>query len=233
MVPVRIGGVARTLALGIDVTGHARYEAERGLTIELLGLLNAPSAMREMMEGATRLLQKFTGCAAVAIRVREGSDFPFYTTWGLSNEFVREENCLCAGADSELECLCGAVLTGEFKPGLEVVTAYGSFWTNSLSDLVSGPSAGSLPTSLRGRCLSEGYEAVALIPLRFAGRTLGLMQFDYVERGSITPEGVAFLEQTADSIATAIEQRQTLAAWRASELRYHREGFQTLLARQN
>jgi PAS domain S-box-containing protein len=220
MVPVRIGGVARTLALGIDVTGHARYEAERGLTIELLGLLNAPSAMREMMEGATRLLQKFTGCAAVAIRVREGSDFPFYTTWGLSNEFVREENCLCAGADSELECLCGAVLTGEFKPGLKVVTAYGSFWTNSLSDLVSGPSAGSLPTSLRGRCLSEGYEAVALIPLRFAGRTLGLMQFDYVERGSITPEGVAFLEQTADSIATAIEQRQTQAAWRASELRY-------------
>src|ERR1019366_6073620 len=116
MVPVSIGGVARTLALGIDVTGHARYEVERGLTIELLGLLNAPSTMREMMEGATRLLQEFTGCAAVAIRVREGSDFPFYTTFGLSNEFVREESCLCAGADSELECLCGAVLTGEFKP---------------------------------------------------------------------------------------------------------------------
>jgi PAS domain S-box-containing protein len=221
MVPVSIGGVARTLALGIDVTGHARYEAERGLTIELLGLLNAPSTMREMMEGTTRLLQKFTGCEAVAIRVWEGGDFPFYTTFGLSNEFVRQESCLCAdGADSELECLCGAVLTGEFKPGLEVVTAYGSFWTNSLGDLVNGPMAGCLPTSLRGRCLREGYEAVAQIPLRFAGRTLGLMQFNYVERGSITPEGVAFLEHTAGSIATAIEQRQTQAALRASELRY-------------
>jgi PAS domain S-box-containing protein len=55
MVPVRIGGVARTLALGIDVTGHARYEAERGLTIELLGLLNAPSAMREMMGTVERI----------------------------------------------------------------------------------------------------------------------------------------------------------------------------------
>ena len=99
------------------------------LTIELLGLLNAPSTMREMMEGATRLLQKFTECAAVAIRVREGSDFPFYTTFGLSNEFVRDESSLCAGgADLKLECLCGAVLTGQFKPGLKVVTAYGSFW---------------------------------------------------------------------------------------------------------
>jgi len=220
MVPVSIGGVARTLALGIDVTGHARYEAERGLTIELLGLLNAPSTMREMMEGTTRLLQKFTGCDAVAIRVREGSDFPFYTTWGLSNEFVREESCLCTGDDPAPECLCGAVLTGQFKPGLEVVTAYGSFWTNSLGDLVNGPMAGCLPASLRGRCLREGYEAVAQIPLRFAGRTLGLMQFSYVRRGSITPESVAFLEHSAKSIATAIEQRQTQAALRASELRY-------------
>lgn len=221
MVPVSIGGVAQTLALGIDVTGHARYEAERGLTIELLGLLNAPSTMREMMEGATRLLQKFTECAAVAIRVREGSDFPFYTTFGLSNEFVRDESSLCAGgADLKLECLCGAVLTGQFKPGLKVVTAYGSFWTNSLGDLANGPMAVCLPASLRGRCLSEGYQAVAQIPLRFAGRTLGLMQFNYVERGSLTPEMVAFLEQTADSIATAIEQRQTQAALRASELRY-------------
>ena len=220
MVPVRIGGVARTLALGIDVTGKTRYEAERGLTIELLGLLNAPSTMREMMEGTTRLLQRFTGCDAVGIRVREGSDFPLYTTWGLSDEFVREERCLCAGDDSAPECLCGAVLAGEFKPGLEVVTAYGSFWTNSLSDLVTGPLAGCLPTHMRGRCLREGYEALALIPLRFAGRILGLMQFDYMQRRNITPESVAFLEQTADSIATAIEQRQTQAALRASELRY-------------
>ena len=220
MVPVSIGGVARTLALGIDVTGHARYEAERGLTIELLGLLNAPSTMREMMESTTRLLQKFTRCDAVAIRVREGSDFPFYTTWGLSNEFVREESCLCAGGDSSPECLCGAVLTGEFKSGLEVVTAYGSFWTNSLSDLVSSPAVGCLPASLRGRCLREGFESVAQIPLRFAGRTLGLMQFDYVRRGSITSERVAFLEHSAKSIATAIEQRQTQEALRASELRY-------------
>src|ERR1035438_6901344 len=134
--PVNIGGVIRTLALGIDVTRKARYEAEQGLTIELLGLLNAPSTMRVMMEGATRLLQRFTGCEAVAIRVREGNDFPFYITFGLTNEFVREENCLCAdGGPAELECLCGAVLTGQFKPGLEVVTAYGSFWTNSLGDL--------------------------------------------------------------------------------------------------
>ncbi|MGA3015850.1 MAG: PAS domain S-box protein [Bryobacteraceae bacterium] len=220
MVPVSIGGVARTLALGIDVTGKARYEAERGLTIELLGLLNAPSTMREMIEDTTRLLQRFTGCDALAIRVREGSDFPFYTTWGLSNEFVREESSLCVGDDSGPECLCGAVLTGEFKPGLEVVTAYGSFWTNSLGDLVNGPMAGCLPASLRGQCLREGYEALARIPLRFAGRTLGLAQFNYTQRGSITPESVAFLEHTAGSIATAIEQRQTQTALRASELRY-------------
>ena len=219
--PVRVGELARTLTLGIDVTGHTRYEAERGLTIELLGLLNAPSTMREMMEGATRLLQKFTGCGAMAIRVREGSDFPFYTTFGLSNEFVREESCLCADRGyGELECVCGAVLTGQFKPGLEVVTAYGSFWTNSLSDLVNGPMAGCLPASLRGRCLREGFESVAQIPLRFAGRTLGLMQFNYLQRGSITQESVAFLEHAAGSIATAIEQRQTQAALRASELRY-------------
>jgi PAS domain S-box-containing protein len=218
MVPVRIGGIPRMLALGIDVTGNTRHEGERGLTLELLGLLNAPSGLQEMMDGTTRLLQRFTRCDAVAVRLREDSDFPLYSNCGLRDDFLRVESHLCTGpAGSGLDCLCGATLTDTFKPGLETVTAYGSFWTNSMGDLMRGPLAQYLPDRIRGGCLREGYESVALIPLRFAGRTLGLMQFDFAKRGSITPEWVEFLERSADSIATAIEQRQTQAALQASE----------------
>jgi len=221
VVPVRTDGLERILIVGIDVTEKARYEAERGVAIELLGLLNAPTGMREMLEAITKRLREYTECDALALRVQEGADFPFYTTLGLSDDFIGAESCLCSGGgDTGLECLCGAVLRAQLSPELSVVTAYGSFWTNGLGDLVGGPRAGCLPASLRGRCLTEGYESVALIPLRFGGRTLGLMQFDFHRPGSLSPELITFLEQTAESIATAIEQRQTQAALRASETRY-------------
>jgi two-component system, cell cycle sensor histidine kinase and response regulator CckA len=119
-----------------------------------------------------------------------------------------------------LECMCGNVLCGRFDPRLPFFTENGSFWTNCTTDLLASTTEADRQCRTRNRCNSAGYESVALIPLRSAGLTLGLLQFNSRRKGRFTPATIAMLERAASSIAIALEQRKAQAALRESEKTY-------------
>jgi PAS domain S-box-containing protein len=225
------GKPARMLGVTFDITERKQHEADRETTLALLRLLTAPNDARELIRTVAGLLQEWSGCEAVGIRLREGDDFPYYETRGFPPEFVRAENSLCARdeagetlRDSQgnpvLECICGNVLDGRTNPRLPFFTAHGSFWTNSTTALLASTTEADRQSHTRSRCHGEGYESVALIPLRYSSRTLGLVQLNDPRSGRFTLQKVAFLERAAGSIAIALEQRSTQAALRASEARY-------------
>jgi len=74
----------------------------------------------------------------------------------------------------------------------------------------------------RHRCLSEGHESVALLPLRAGETRYGLLQFNDRRKNRFSPERIAALELLADSLAIAISQRQDQAARQVSEERFRR-----------
>jgi PAS domain S-box-containing protein len=196
-----------------NITERKQHEADREATLALLRLLNAPNDTHELIRTVVGLLREWSGCEAVGIRLREGDDYPYYETHGFPPEFVQAENHLCACdaagellRDSQgnpvLECMCGNVLCGRTNPRLASTTE------------------ADRQGRTRNRCNGEGYESVALIPLRYSGRTLGLVQLNDPRSGRFTLEKIAFLERAAGSIAIALEQRSTQAALRASEARY-------------
>jgi PAS domain S-box-containing protein len=214
-----------------DVTDEQRYHHERETTLKLLRLLNDFNHTHELLANLTGFLQTWTGCEAVGVRLREGNDFPYYETRGFPKEFLTAENSLCARvATGEIlvqpsgapqwECLCGYVLAGCLGSSLECFTPHGSFWTNSISELLAAGSREGLPKTYRGRCLATGYESMALIPLRHGDQTFGLVQFSDHAKGRFSPELISFLENSADQIAIALAQRRASAALRESEQRF-------------
>jgi PAS domain S-box-containing protein len=116
--------------------------------------------------------------------------------------------------------MCGNVLCGRFDPCQPFFTEQGSFWTNGTSRLLAATSEADRQSRTRNRCHGEGYESVALIPLRSGGETLGLLQFNDSREGRFTSESMALLERAAVSLAMALQQRQTMEALRQSEERY-------------
>ncbi len=172
-----------------------------------------------------------SGCEAVGIRLREGEDFPYFETAGFPARFVRMENQLCA-VDSQgrrlrdgqgnpvLECMCGNILCGRFDPARPFFTVRGSFWTNSTTQLLASTTAADRQARTRNRCHGEGYESVALIPLRAGGETFGLLQFNDPRPGRFTPEKIARLEQLAGYLAIALAQRQAENALWESERKF-------------
>ncbi len=225
-------GTGCFVAVFEDITERKLDDADRETMLVLLRLLNAPNDSRDLIQTITGLLQGWSGCEAVGIRLNDGDDYPYYyETRGFPAEFVQAENYLCArDAKGELvrdshgnpllECMCGNILSGRFDPRQPFFTPGGSFWTNSTTRLLASTAEADRQSHTRNRCNRAGYESVALVPLRCSGRTLGLLQCNDPRPDRFTPRKIALLERAADSLAIALDQRATQAALRASEEQY-------------
>lgn len=214
-----------------DITERKRLDKEREITIQLLKHLNKPNDIHELMSGITNLMRDWSGCEAVGIRLRQGDDFPYFETSGFPTKFVRAENSLCQ-VDSDgdfvrdslgnavLECMCGNVVRGRFNPSLPFFTENGSFWTNSTTDLLASTTEDDRQARTRNRCHGEGYESVALIPLRYGDESLGLLQFNDSCRDRFDERQIALFERLAASLALGLLQTQTAISLKASQERY-------------
>lgn len=203
------GKVVAGVAVTVDITQRKREEEERRITIEFLNLVNRTSTIRALIRAATLFFQKFSGCDAVGVRLRDGEDFPYYETRGFSREFVECERSLCnRNANGEIErdehgkvrlaCLCGKML-GSGSDGVPM----GCFWTNDAQATVD-----ELPEAerqlLRGRCLREGYRSVALFALEQSGNPIGLLQLNSRQSNQFTPDQIALWQRLAAKFSIAL-----------------------------
>jgi PAS domain S-box-containing protein len=214
-----------------NITESKRIQTEQRYLVELLELLNTDEPVRELIRRALIFLQTVSGCEAVGIRLREGEDFPYYETRGFSEEFVQMENSLCAtdldgqllrdtAGSPVLDCMCGNVLCGRFDPTQPFFSRHGSFYSSCTSELLATTSEADRQARTRNRCNGEGYESVALIPLRSGGNTFGLLQFNDRERGRFSPEKMVLLERLTDNLSVALAERRIREQLQTSEARY-------------
>ncbi|NQT11104.1 MAG: PAS domain S-box protein, partial [Planctomycetes bacterium] len=201
-------------------TLRTQLEQERAVTGRLLRLDSSPCDLHGLMREATLLLCEWSGCEAVGIRLRDGDDFPYFETRGFPRDFIQAENTLCVrDLDGQLardlqgnavpECMCGNILSGRFNSALPFFTPDGSFWTNSTTELLASTTEADRQARTRNRCNGEGYESVALIPLRSGGTTFGLLQLNDRRAGRFTIEKITVLEGLAVALGEATARRQS------------------------
>ena len=187
------------------------------ILIEVLDLIAKETPTPALLKEVVSLLADWTGFEAVGLRIKEGNDYPYYQTRGMSTEFIRLENSLCPRGHSQdleihgdndvpLECACGAVIQGKIDRSKPFFTDYGSLWSSSNTRLLD--EFPELREGIRGNCVQAGYESSALIPLRLGGNTFGLIQFEDRRPELLSPELVFTLESVAVSLALALSQRQ-------------------------
>jgi PAS domain S-box-containing protein len=224
-----------TIEVALDRHGRERelreHEERQRLTAQILALLNRSDDETDSIRDILVLVKEFTGFEAVGIRLSEGEDFPYYETRGFPADFVAAERYLCARdqageliRDSEgnavLECMCGNVICGRTDPSLAFFTEGGSFWTNGTTALLASTIEQERQARTRNRCNGQGYESVALIPLRSDDQVIGLLQLNDSRQGMFTPDLIDFLEGIGTSVGIAFARRQAAQALRALTVRY-------------
>ncbi len=189
------------------------------LHTRVLDILNHSDNQTNVIRQISLEIRRYTGFDAVGIRLREGEDFPYYETSGFSGKFVQAEKYLCVRDDRGelvrdsqgnpyLECMCGNVICGRTDPSKRFFTKAGSFWTNSTTKLLAETTDQDRQTRTRNRCHGEGYESVALIPLRMGDVPVGLLQLNDRRADRFTSDMIEFFEGLSASIGVALGRKQ-------------------------
>jgi hypothetical protein len=200
--------------------GHLQTEKYQNLITEILNLANQKDNKTDFIKEILYFIKVVTGFEAVGIRLREGEDFPYYETIGFSKDFVKAEKYLCARDqtgelihDSKgkpyLECMCGKIICGRTNPSLPCFTEGGSFWTNCTTELLASTTKEDRQGRTRNRCNREGYESVALIPLRYSKNIIGLLQLNDSRKDVFTPKLISFFEEVGSCLGIALEFKQS------------------------
>jgi PAS domain S-box-containing protein len=196
-------------------------EGQRDLAAQILDTVNLSDEKIDIIRKILLMIKKHGDFKAVGIRLMNGNDFPYYVTDGFSEDFIEAENHLCArdqngepkkGADGNpyLECMCGNVLCGRVNSELPFFTDCGSFWTNSTTELLASTTEKDRQAHTRNRCNSEGYESVALIPLRGSDHTIGLLQLNDYRKGKFTKDKITYFEKIGASIGVGLKRKQAV-----------------------
>jgi len=207
------------------------------VALRIIDCLAATDCTVDAIQRILRVIVDETGIRCAGIRLQQGEDFPFYTFNGFSREFIRMQNSLClhnpdgtlavdAQGRPALACMCGRILRGLSMPGGDFFTAGGSFFTPCLQTLATTVDPAKLGP-ICGRCIAEGFQTHALLPLRRGGETIGLLHLSDPNPQVLTRDDVAFLERLGASVGIALAHRQALEDKRRTDDTY-RELFEKL-----
>ena len=205
----------------LEPSEAARKQAERRqyLAIEILGILNDPTALADSIKLILTAIKSETGFDAVGIRLRNGDDFPYFVQNGFSQDFLLTENILIARDASggpcrdkngliSLECTCGLVISGQTDPANPLFTGGGSSWTNNSLPFLDLPAEQDPRLHPRNNCIHQGYLSVALIPIRANREIVGLLQLNDRKKDCFTLEMIHFFEGISASIGVALMRKQ-------------------------
>jgi PAS domain S-box-containing protein len=204
----------------------------------LLRICHLSRSLEGLMRELTGFFAGMTGCEAVGIRLHRNGDFPYYTTTGFADDFVLAERSLCSYrqdgsveldevGNPALACMCGNVIRGRFDVSKPFFTERGSFWTSSTTQLLASTTDADRQARTRNRCNGEGYESVAVIPLKASGKTIGLVQFNDRQPGRFDADAIARLERFVDYVAIAVAKFEAEDALCRSEEKYRIVADQT------
>lgn len=215
-----------------DVTERKLMEKYRGLSVDVLAVLNETTEFSESIRRILQAVRQASGCDAVGIRLQEQGDYPYYEQAGFSEDFLLMENSLiardaqggvCRNPDgtTKLECTCGLVISGKV-PSSEnsMFTPGGSCWTNDSFPILDLPATDDPRLNPRNRCIHDGYSSVALIPIRKNQEIVGLLQLNHRAPGKFSPDLIAILEGIASHIGEALFRKKIEKDLQESEERY-------------
>jgi len=189
--------------------------------MELIGLLSSGASPETMLPALLPLLQHWSGCEAVGIRLRTGHEHPYIETDGFAEDFIHLENRLCSHSESPPSTQLSQTPSPDKSDNVPHsvmpsphFTAHGTFWNNGA--LRSRETDGQAAPA-RGQAGRRPYQSTALVPLRYRAETFGLLLFNDTRPDRFNPELISFLEKLADNVALALSRIQAEKAQKESE----------------
>ena len=226
---ISIGDRLRLISIAHDITARKRAEWEREASERLLRLINQQKNLKQLIQETAGMLRHWSGCQAVGIRMIAKNGLANVAALGFTADmpnFEMIEKSPPTGnspmphpRDNAFLMVMGArVLNADSEPEKEYFTEGGSFWTNSISELIL-PVAQKTSTG-QSHVTTHPYESVAMVPLRFGNDIMGLVVFCDLRTGLFSSDTLSLFERLASKLSIAIKERLDVEALQKSERKY-------------
>ncbi len=195
---------------------------ERERTAKLIcAELNNFTDLRDTLITIISHIKTFSGVEAVSIRLHDDGDYPYFVYDGFPESFIKQENSLCSkdkdgnllrdpdGEGYLLDCMCGNIIRGSFDPKKSFFTEKGSFFSSSTTNLLATTSEDDRQSRTRNYCNSQGYESVALVPIKTRGERIGIIQLNDKRIGMFDEEFIQYFEMIGEQVGLAIQNSLT------------------------
>jgi signal transduction histidine kinase/PAS domain-containing protein len=224
-------GSTLILEMGIDITERKEIQRRIEASNAILDLFAKKSLRKEYFDGARELIQHWSGCRCVGIRVlNEKYYIPYESYVGFGQEFWEAENLLSVKYD---QCACIRVVTGNPDPqDRSVMTPAGSFRCENIFEFVGNLSEGE-KARFRGTCIKNGFKSIAIIPIRYRDKVIGAIHLADEKEGKVPINNVQFIESMAPLIGEAINRLNLEEELKDSEARLRILSSQLLTVQEN
>ncbi len=225
------GEIQGVFAAARDITETKEIQKRLEATNMLLSLFVKKLVRKEYLDSVIELIQPWTGCRCVGIRILNEKDYiPYESYVGFNQEFWESENLLSVEYD---RCACVRVVTGNPDPqDSPLMTPAGSFRCENTFEFVGGLSDEE-KTRFRGVCIKNGFKSVAIVPIRYRDKIVGGIHIADENEGKVTMSRVQFIESVAPLIGEAINRFNLEEELKESEARLRALSSQLLTAQES
>ncbi len=208
------------------------------LKFDILKTFHQYATLEEMCIKWIALIKEYLDCEAVALRLKQSDDYPFFVNSGFPDKFIKSENYLCTNYDNNssehtaLACLCGNIINKSIDLNKDFFTEEGSFWSNCMTEFFISADKTSRGINPRDECIKFGYESMALIPVKVNNKNIGLLHVTDKRRDLFTLEMINSLEELGYIIGMAVKENQAENEVRKNEKKL-KENFKILRERKS
>lgn len=163
--------------------------------------------LKSNLNAVLLILKKVTQCHHLAIRIVDGKgNIPFYSHLGLDKEFIESEHWITLK-----DCLCGYIARGKVDKSYPFITNHGSFFSTHMTKFMKDvrknyPELSK--NSLRGVCAQNGYESVAIIPMKLGGEVVAELYIADEKKDMFSEKMMDFLEKVSIQIGVAVQNEK-------------------------
>jgi PAS domain S-box-containing protein len=198
------GQIEGVFAAARDITELKAAEKRSNFTNALLKLFAQKTSLKEYLDSVLQVIQDWTSCQALGIRVVDAEQrAPYGSFRGFSPDFLALEGNLSLASDN---CICLRAIARKFEAqDYSILTVGGSFRCDNGPVFVNGMSAEN-QAGYRGHCIKFGFTSLAVIPVTYRDRILGVIHLADSREAFFKPATVEFLESISPLIGEAIQR---------------------------